>query len=336
MTDHANQRTALDRRAFVRLAGGVLAAPAVMHSAAWAQGRYPSRPVKIILPFGAGGVADTTVRLVSERLGERLNTRFVIENAPGAGGAIAAQRTLQSPADGYTLTLFSNGTAVSVGLFKSLPFDPVKEFVPISTLGLFDFVLCSSPATGFKTLGDFLGAARAKPGALNIGSVYLGSTQQLSAVLFNTEAKLKTEIIAFRNTPDVIVAALRNDVQLVIDSYSSLKAPLSDNSLLALACTGAHRSKSLPNVPTVAESGVPGFDVTSWNALFARQGTPQEAIDAIHAGLKDVLASEDLRARLLDLGIEAAASTPAELSAKLAFDIKRWTTVIENAGIQKQ
>ncbi len=318
------------------LLAGLIAAPALLTRRAWAQGKYPTRPIKVVLPFGAGGVADITVRIVTERLGDLLGQRFVIENVPGAGGSLAAQRVLQAPADGYTLALFSNGTAVSVGLFKTLPFDPVKDFTPISTLGLFDFVLATNQATGFHKLEDFLSAARVKPGALNIGTVVVGSTQQLSAVLFNMVAKIDAQVITFRTTPEAIVSLLRNDVQLVIDSYAALKSALMEKTLIALATSGAKQSPVLPDVPSASAAGLAGFDATSWNALFAREGTPQEAIDVLGKGLREVLAQPDVRARLLELGIEASASTPAELSERLKSDIARWSAVIERAGIPKQ
>jgi tripartite-type tricarboxylate transporter receptor subunit TctC len=327
--------TTITRRSALALAGATAAASALPRPAlsqAW-----PNRPIRVVLPFGAGGVADVTARVVTERLGDRIGQRFTIENVPGAGGATAAQRVLQAPADGYTLALFSNGTAVSVGLFNRLPFDPVTEFVPISTLGIFDFVLATGADTGFRTLADLVAAARARPGTINIGTVTAGSTQHLSALLFAGEVGIQVEQITFRNTPDAVVALLRNDVQVVIDSFASLKASFDDRRAVALATTGSARSQTLPQVPTVAEAGGPAtFDVTSWNALFAKAGTPPEAIEGLSAGLREVLGQADIRARLLDLGIEARWSQRAELANRLVLDIERWSGVINRAGIPKQ
>ena len=297
---------------------------------------YPSRPVRVVLPFGAGGVADVTARLVTEKMGDKLGQRFVVENAPGAGGSLAAQRVTTAPADGYSLALFSNGTAVSVALFKALPFDPVRDFTPISTMGQFDFVLAANSAASCRSLDDFIKAAHAKPGALNIGTINVGSTQHLSGLLFASEAEIKVEMVPFRNTPDALVGLLRNDVDLVIDSYASLKSGFDDKRLTALATTGGTRSDLMPQVATAAEQGVRGFDVTSWNALFARTGTPREAIELLNRTMKDVLADDGLRKRLLELGIEAKASTPAELEKRLKDDIARWTAVIDAAGVPKQ
>ena len=305
-------------------------------SDARADAAYPNRPVRVVLPFGAGGVADITARLVTEKMGDRLGQRFVIENMPGAGGGLAAQRVAGAPADGYSLALFSNGTAVSVPLFKSLPFDPVKDFVPISTMGQFDFVLAVNGSSDFKTLGDFIKAAQARPGALNIGTINIGSTQHLSGLLFATEAKLKLVMVPFRNTPDAMIGLLRDDVNLVIDSFASLKAGLEDKRLRALATSGAARSALLPDVRTVAEQGLPGFDVTSWNALFTKAGTPAEIVARLNRTMVEVLADEVLRKRLLELGIEAKSSTPEALGRRLNDDIARWSAVIDTAGVPKQ
>ncbi len=333
MTDPEPKRRMPRRRlAQALIATGVTASA----FAAAAQSAYPARPIRVVLPFGAGGVADITVRIVSERMAEKLGQRFVIENVPGAGGSLAAQRVLQAPADGYTLALLTNGTAISVPLFRDLGFDPVGQFAPISTMGLFDFVLATGAATELRSLADLIRVARQKPGSLNVGTIIVGSTQHLSALLFASAAGIEVEQVQYRNTPDALVALLRNDVQLVIDSYASLKASIADGRVRALAISGAARSELLPDVPTVAEQGVTGFDVTSWNALFARAGTPPEAIAALNASMATILAEPDTRKRLLELGIEARHSTPDGLAARLRSDIARWAGVIEKGGVPRQ
>ena len=297
---------------------------------------YPSKPVRILVPFGAGGIADITVRIVAERLGEKLGQRFVIENQPSPGGINAARAALQGGTDGYSIALFSNGTAVAAGLFKNLRYDPVKEFAPVSALGYFDFVFATGGESRFKTLGDLLAEARAKPGALNIGTIASGSTQNLSGELFKSSANIDARIVPYRTTPDVILAAMRGDVDLIVDSYASMKSNLEDGKLRTLATSSINRSVSLPNAPTVAEAGVPGFDVTSWNAIFAPAGTPQPIIDALNKAILDVLAMPETKKQLLDLGIEAKGSTPAELGDKLKADIAKWTAIIDKSGIEKQ
>ena len=297
---------------------------------------YPAKPVRILVPFGAGGIADITVRIVAERLGDKLGQRFVIENQPSAGGINAARAALQGGPDGYSLALFSNGTAVAAGLFKTLRYDPVKEFAPVSALGYFDFVFATGGESRFKTMGELLAEARAKPGVLNIGTIATGSTQNLSGELFKSSANIDARIVPYRTTPEVILAAMRGDVDLIVDSYASMKSNLEDGKLRALGTSSINRSVALPNVPTVAEGGVRGFDVTSWNAIFAPAGTPEPVIATLNKAILEVLAMPETKKQLLDLGIEAKGSTPTELGDKLKADIVKWTGIIDKSGIEKQ
>ncbi len=303
---------------------------------AHAGANYPDRPVRIVLPFAAGGVADITARIVAEKLGDKFGQRFYIENQPGAGGIAAARTVISSRPDGYTLALLSNGTAVSVSLFEKLPFDPMKDFQPISSLGYFDFVLCTGAASEFNTLGDFIAAAKAKPGALNVGTINIGSTQNLSAELFKTAAGIDFAIVPYRGTPEVEVSLLQGNVALMIDSYASMKGNLAEKKFRALASSGPVRSESTPDVATVRESGVTDYDVISWNALFAPAGTPPEIVKTLSGALQDILADAEVKRRLIELGIEARGSTPEEISARLKSDIDKWHDVIERAGIPKQ
>lgn len=324
----------LSRRVLIAAVGSIFAALAPVGASA--QAAYPARPVKIVVPFAAGGVADITVRAVAEKLGDRLGQRFVIENMAGAGGVTAARAALAAPADGYTLAMLTNGTAISVPLFKSLPFNPVTDFAPISLLGQFDFIFATNAASDLKTIGEVLKSARARPGELNVATIAIGSTQHLTAVLLKSEAKIDFAMVPFRGTPDALVGLLRNDVQVLVDTYAALRSALQDKSILAVATSGDTRSKILPEVPTIQESGVGKFDVRSWNALFAPKGTPPDVISTLNGALREVLDRPDVVARLLDLGIEAQPSSPQELTDRLQADIRKWTDVIEKAGIQKQ
>jgi tripartite-type tricarboxylate transporter receptor subunit TctC len=301
-----------------------------------AQQAYPSRPIRLVLPFAAGGVADITARLVAEKLGDKLGQRVVVENVPGAGGIAAARAVLSAPPDGHTLAMLTNGTAVSVALFKALPFDPLKEFAPVSSLGLFDLVVVTNEESKFKTLGDFLAAAKAAPGKLNVGTIAVGSSQNLTAELLKATTGVNFTIVPFRTTPDAVVALLRNDVQLVIDIYAALRSALSDKKVRAIASTGSARSPALPDVPTVQQSGVGDFEVTSWNAIYVPTGTPAEVVKRLNAALHEVLSAPDLKQRFSSFGIEARASTPEELNARLKSDIAKWSGVIEKVGIPKQ
>ena len=326
------------RRIFfaIALTGLAFTAFAASPHQASAEAHYPDKAVRIVLPFAAGGVADITARIVAEKLGDKLGQRFYVENQAGAGGIAAARTVISSPPDGYTLALLSNGTAVSVSLFKQLPFDPLKDFEPISSLGFFDFVFATNANSEFKTLADFIAAAKAKPGALNVGTINIGSTQNLSAELFKTLAGIDFTIIPHRGTPEVQISLLQGNIALMIDSYAAMKGNLDDKKFRALASSGPVRSESTPDIATAHEGGVAGYDVVSWNALFAPAGTPPEIVKTLNSALQEILADADVKKRLIGLGIEAKASTPQEISARLTSDIDKWQKVIEKAGIQKQ
>jgi tripartite-type tricarboxylate transporter receptor subunit TctC len=325
----------INRRNTVQALVGACAAIAVMIApgAASAQGKYPDHPVRFVLPFAAGGVADVTARIVAEKLGDRLGQRFVVENVPGAGGIAAARAALAGGNDGYTLALLTNGTAISVPLFKSLPFDPLKDFTPISSIGQFNCVFATNSTGEYDTLAKFLAATRANPGKLNIGTISVGSTQHLAAELFRSTAGIGVVLVPFRASPEAVVSLLRNDVQMVIDFPAALASGLSDGKLRPVATSGPDRWPTMPEVPTAAEAGVPGYEVTSWNALYAPAGTPKEVITTINAALHQVLADADVKKKLRDMGIEAKASTPAEINAKMRADIDKWGKVIAKANI---
>lgn len=316
-----------------RFAGGVAAAVA-LPSLARAQA-YPTRPIRFVLPFAAGGVADITSRLAADKLGEKLGQRVVVENQPGPGGIAAARSVTSAVADGHTLGLLTNGTAISVALYKALPFDPVKDFAPVSALGTFDLVFATNAQSEFKTLGDFIKAAREEPGALNVGTIAVGSTQNLGAELFKSSANLNFQIVPYRGTPDIIVALLRNDIQLMIDFYAAMKGALSDNQIRPVGTSGLARASYLPAAPTVAEA-VAGYEVTSWNGIVAPAGTPAEIVNRLNAAMREILVIPEVKAKYAEFGVEARASTPAELKARLEADIKKWSAVIDKAGIPKQ
>jgi len=297
---------------------------------------WPNRAVKIVLPFGAGGVADVSSRIIANKLGDRLGQRFLIENMPGAGGIAAAKAVLSAPPDGYTLGLVTNGTAISAAIFNKLPFDPVNEFDMISTLGTFDLVFAVSAGSPFKSLGGFIAAAKAAPGKLNVGTVNVGGTQHLGAELLKTTAGIDVQIVPFRNSPEIVTALLRDELQMMVDFPPALKGQVDHGSVRLLATSGPKRSAFMPDLVTVAEAGVPGYEVTSWNGMFAPRGVPQSVVTTINATLKDVLALPDVKQRLLELGIEARPSTPDELMTLYKADVKKWDAVILKAGIEKK
>jgi tripartite-type tricarboxylate transporter receptor subunit TctC len=320
-------------RTALRMVTALVAALATMPAGAET---YPSRPVKIVLPFGAGGVADASSRIIADKLGERLGQRFLIENMPGAGGISAARAVLEAPADGYTLGLVTNGTAISAALFNKLPFDPTVDFEMISTLGTFDLVFAVDAASPCKTLADFVKAAKASPGKLNVGTVNVGGTQNLGAELFKLAAGIDVQIVPFRNSPDIVVGLLRNDVQMMLDFPAAVKGQVDDGKLRLLATSGPKRSLTTPNLVTVEEAGVNGYEVTSWNGLFAPHGTPPPIVTLVNATLRGLLTEPDVRQRLLELSIEARPSSPDELMTLFKSDVRKWGDVIAGAGIEKR
>jgi tripartite-type tricarboxylate transporter receptor subunit TctC len=309
---------------------------AILASVPLAQAKFPDRPVKLILPFGAGGVADVTARIVAERLSDVLGQPFVVENMPGAGGIQAARAVLSAAPDGYTIGLVTNGTAISAATFSALPFDPVKDFEMVSTLGTFDLVFAVNDASPFKTVADLIDAAKAKPGRLDIGTVSAGSTQNLGAELFKSMANIDVQIVPYKNSPDIVAALLRNDVQLMVDFPPAVQGQVDAKKLRIVATSAPSRSSLMPDVPTVAETGLKGYDVTAWNGVFAAKGTPPEVVDILNRALREVLTMPEVRSRFEQVGVRAVPGSPAQLMARLVADIKKWNEVAERAGIQRK
>jgi len=336
--DDAMALTCAGRLARRTLVAGMMLAMTgpICSDAAAADAKYPERPVRVIVPYGQGSLADLTARLVGEKLGLRLGQRFVVENLPGTSGAAAARAALQAHADGYTIMLLTSSTAISVSLFKKLGFDPLKDFVPISSLGFFDCVFASNAASGFKTMDDFLKAAHAKPGTLNIGTISVGSAQHLSAELLKSMSGENFVIIPFRTPAEAVQALLRNDIQLVVDFPAALHAALAEHKLRPVAATGPVSAHALGGIPTVAQAGVPGYEAASWNALYAPSGTPVEPIDILNGALREVLVDPEIKRRAAELGIDTRPGTPAEADARMRGDIAKWAKLIAHANIPQQ
>ncbi len=295
-----------------------------------------SRAIKIVVPFGAGGVADLTARTVAQKMSENMGQAIVIENKPGAGGVVAGDTVAKADADGHTLLLMSNGTAVSAGLFKSLPFDTVKDFAPISLLGFFDIAIVVPQNSPYKTLPELLAFARANPGKLNIGTINVGSTQNLSAELFKSTANIQAQIVPFNGTPAVITALRGGQIDAAVEILSPMLPQINAGAVKALAVFGDKRSVVLKDVPTAAQSGLANFSAASWNALAAPAKTPKDVVARLNREVKAALDSPDVKKRLLDLNIDATPSTPEQLATLLQAEIRRWSAVIVQAKIPTQ
>ena len=320
------------RRAFM-ISAAALGASALSRNAF--ADTYPSRPVRIVLPLGPGGVGDISARIVADKLSEKLGQRFFIENQPSPDGLIAGRTVLNAAPDGYTLLLLTGGIASSIPQYKEFPLD-MKSLVPISSMGYFDCLMVVNAKSDFQNLGDFLKAANAKPGQLNVGTISAGGVQNLTANYFKQASGANFVIVPFRTTPDTVVALMRDDVQMVVDFYAALKSGLDSGQLRAIAWTGPKPSPALPNVPTATAQGVKDFHAASWNSFYAKAGTPQPVIDTLNKALHEVLADPEVKQKLLALGIDSRASTPQEMAQQLQDDTKQWAAVIDHAGIEKK
>ncbi len=321
---------ALARR---RLLLGAL--PALVAAPALAQ-PYPSRPIRIVVPFGAGGIADLTVRAVGHKLGEELGQAVVVENRPGAGGIVAGEAVARAEPDGHTLLLMSNGTAVSAGLFRSLPFDAQKDFAPVALLGYFDLAVLVPAGSRFASAQELLAYARAQPGRLNMATINIGSTQHLAAELLKATAGIDVQVVPFNGSAAVLAALRGGQVDAAVEILGPMMAQIGAGTVRPLAVLGERRAPGLDGVPTLAQAGVAGFNVASWNALAAPARTPAAVIDALNAAVNRVLARPELRRQLADLNVTPARSTPGQLRELLASEISRWSQVIARANVPRQ
>lgn len=304
-------------------------------TAAGAEG-YPERPIRVIVPFGAGGLADVSMRLVGEPLSEALGQPVIIENRPGAGGVAATSTMLNAKPDGYTLIMLTNGTTIAETQFSDLPYAITTDLQPVSALTWFDLVLLTNPDAELASIDELLSLAATRAGGLRIATINPGSTQHLSAELFKARAGIEATVITYRTTPDVLGALLRNEVDLVIDAYTGLKGAIDGGQVRAIAVTGAQRNAALPGVPTTTEAGVQDYVVTGWNALYTHAGAPADVVARLNAEIAAVTALPGLRARFVELGVEARGSTPAEIQQRLLDDIAKWREVIVATGLVAQ
>lgn len=295
---------------------------------------FPSKPITLIVPFAPGGVADITARTVGKVMGESLGQPIIVDNRPGAGGIVATQAVLSAPADGHTLRLMSNASAVSVHLVKKLPYDVQRDLAPISTLGFFELALVVNADSRFKTLADLLAFSRSHPGKLTIGTITVGSTQHLAAEWFKAMAGISATVVPYKGSPAVVNALRSGEVDLAFEILSPLLPQVTAKVVRPLAVTGAQRFALWPEVPTVAELGWPAYLVDSWNALSAPAATPPAAIERLQRAAAEALRQPAVRNSLRDLGVKAQAGTPDELKALLASEIKHWGEVIRAARIE--
>jgi tripartite-type tricarboxylate transporter receptor subunit TctC len=307
-------------------------------AAAQAQTAFPSKPIKIVVPNAAGGAADITSREVGQKLSEAFGSPVVVENKPSAGGIVAGDLVAKAAPDGHTLLLVSSGTAVSAALFKSLPFDTLKDFTPVSKLASFDLVIASSDRGRFHTLGEVIAYAKANPGKLNIGTPQIGSTQNLAAELFKSTAGIEAQLVPFNGTPPVISALRGGEIDIMVEILGPLVSQFNAKALRPLAIMSDKRTPQFADVPTVRESGgsLSSFNAASWNGFAAPAKTPKEVVAKLNAEIQKALKNPDVIKRLEALSLHAQGGTPEALGELLASDTKRWGDVITRAKIAKQ
>jgi tripartite-type tricarboxylate transporter receptor subunit TctC len=298
-----------------------------------AEAPYPNRPIRIVVPFGPGGFADFTVRILGQKLTERTGAQVVIENRPGAGGIIAANAVLASPPDGYALFVFSSGIVLSKSLLKTMPFDPVTAFSPISTMALFDLLLLVRADSPLHTLKDALDAARANPQKFDVATISPGSTQNVTAELLRAVSGVPMTVVPHRTSSEVLTALLRGDVQVGVETYAALKSAIDSGQVRAIASSGSRRSEQQPDVPTLRENGIDAA-VDGWNSLVAPAGTPREIITFLNDNIRAIISDADYQKRMVELGGEPVTGTPEELGARLKSDAEMWAGVVKKAGLE--
>ncbi|MFC5520376.1 Bug family tripartite tricarboxylate transporter substrate binding protein [Polaromonas jejuensis] len=325
-----------DRRQFalrsltaaVALGAGLLAAmPAA------AQAAYPSKPITVIVPFSAGGTTDILARIVGQALTAELGQSVIIDNRAGAGGNIGGQAAARSPADGYTLFMGTVGThAINAALYKKMPFDPIKDFTPLTRVANVPNLLVANPAQPFKTVKELIAYAKAHPGQLNFGSSGNGSSIHLSGELFKTMAKVDMQHVPYKGSAPAVTDLLGNQIAIMFDNMPSAIQHVRSGKLRPIAVTTAKRSPELPNVPTIAEAGVPGYEATSWFGLFAPAGTPPAVVSKLNSAIVKVLAKADVKKKINEQGAEVYSETPEQFSAFIQKESLKWGKVVHESG----
>jgi tripartite-type tricarboxylate transporter receptor subunit TctC len=322
--------TSRARRALFSVIIAMIALP----GGASAQTTYPAKPVRILVPFPPGGPADALARIVGDKLGQALGQPFVIENKPGAGGNIGMEQGAKAAADGYTLTLAPTGNlTIAPSLYAKLPYDPAKDYAPITVLATVPNILIVHPSVPARSVAELIALAKAKPGTLNYASPGNGSGPHLAGELLKSMAGIDLVHVPFNGVGPAMTGVLAGDVQMSFAQSSAALPHVKSGKVIALGVASRKRIAAAPELPTIAEAGLPGFDVTSWYALVAPAGTPATVVDRLHAEIVKVLGSADVREKIAALGAEPVGNTPVEFTAMQRAEAARWAKLAREANI---
>lgn len=297
---------------------------------------YPNRPIRIVVPFAAGGAVDALARVVGNKLSEQLGQPVLVENKAGAGGNIAADTVAKAAPDGYTILLTTNGQAISPALYKSLPYDTEKDLLPVTILIDSQLVLIASPKFAATSLKDLIAAAKAEPGKLSYGSTGIGNPLHLTMELLKAEAGIDVLNVPYRGDAPMATALLAGEVQMAVVPIATSRANIEANAVKAIAITSLKRSKALPNIPTVAEQGIAGFDMSSWQGFFMPANTPRPIVERIARETKKALESPDVKARIEGFAAEVIANSPDEFAKSFKEDLARYAKIVKQAKIPLQ
>ena len=296
---------------------------------------YPVRPLRIVLPYGPGGNSDIIARQLAQHMSQRLGQQVIVDNRPGAGGIIATEIARKAEPDGYTLLWLNTGHAVSVSL-RALGYDPVRDFVPVSTVGFSGLALVVNASSPARSVKDLIAAAKARPDRFNIGVTFVGSTNHLSAELLKSMAGIDVPVVPFKTTPALIAGVTSNEAQAIIEFIPPVLPLVRSGSLRVLGVTSDRRSANLPDVPTLAEAGLPGFEASAWNGLAVPARTPKAVITKLNREVHAIVAIPAVEQRLRELDADARASTSESFRDLLVADIEKWKRVIEKAKIPRR
>jgi len=302
---------------------------------AGAQSNYPSRPIKMLVGFAAGGGTDVAARIVAQKMSELLGQSVVVDNVPGASGMIAAQDVAKADPDGYTLMMGSQTTyACAPNLYHKVTIDPVKDFTPIALTGASPLILVANPSFAAHTVMDVIALAKAEPGKINFGTGGVGTTPHMTAELFQYDAGIKMVHVAYRGEAGAINDLLGGQIPIMFANLSAVMGNIKGGSLRGIAVTSAQRSPAVPDVPTVTESGIPGFEAETWFGLVAPAGTPRDIVLKLNAAARQAVAADDIKQRFAQVGMTNGSSSPEELGAYIKAEIAKWSKVIKDANVQ--